>query len=75
MLYTSSHTRTSNTQWVETSRVNILWPDVSCSVDLYMITGADKSVVASGAAATIVSDALMNPFDGAPYRTQLKNLY
>ena len=47
-----------------TSKGITLLLDVSYIIDTEDTTFAKNRTVASGAAATIVSDALMNPFDG-----------
>ena len=64
MHFTSSRTRTLNTLWVATSKDNILSPDVSILFNIPLVFMLIQNTVASGASATIVSDALMNPFDG-----------
>lgn len=50
--------------WAEMRKVIILLPDVSLRPSIRTVLSADPSSVVSGASATIVSDALMNPFDG-----------
>ena len=50
--------------WAETSKVITLSPDVWSPHLTWMTSSANPPAVVSGASATIVSDALMNPFDG-----------
>ncbi len=51
-------------RWAETSRAITLLLDVCLPYAALKALSADTPSVVSGASATIVSDALMNPFDG-----------
>lgn len=64
MLRISSHMRWLNKHWVEIQTPSIIHSWLVCHANETVLDHANTGTATSGASATMVGDALMNPFDG-----------